>query len=231
MDPIELMKLIALLLCVPTQLWLSQTTAPANNGRVGERIDWKGGGHGLMDIEGRFQNGIHMLGAPYRLYKRIMHIEKNDYGPKLQPSGAQPKSPAVEVIKASYFAASRRIRRDRRKLSYRVGQVFVHKKHGYKGLIIGWDSAARAPAAWFKDNHVSVKQRQQPWYAVLVDSGDRDEAYSRTYVMEENIQIVSDQAEVQAFHHSDTSDYFVGYDAHMQRWEPTERLRRRYPED
>eukprot|EP00041_Stephanoeca_diplocostata_P009255 m.141322 g.141322 ORF g.141322 m.141322 type:complete len:118 (-) comp17669_c0_seq4:148-501(-) len=85
--------------------------------------------------------------------------------------------------------------------------------------------------AWFKDNHVSVKQRQQPWYAVLVDSGDRDEAYSRTYVMEENIQIVSDQAEVQAFHHSDTSDYFVGYDAHMQRWEPTERLRRRYPED
>eukprot|EP00041_Stephanoeca_diplocostata_P009254 m.141313 g.141313 ORF g.141313 m.141313 type:complete len:230 (-) comp17669_c0_seq3:236-925(-) len=177
MDPIELMKLIALLLCVPTQLWLSQTTAPANNGRVGERIDWKGGGHGLMDIEGRFQNGIHMLGAPYRLYKRIMHIEKNDYGPKLQPSGAQPKSPAVEVIKASYFAASRRIRRDRRKLSYRVGQVFVHKKHGYKGLIIGWDSAARAPAAWFKDNHVSVKQRQQPWYAVLVDSGDRDEVF------------------------------------------------------
>lgn len=57
MDPIELMKLIALLLCVPTQLWLSQTTAPTNNGRVGERIDWKGGGHGLM-VSARYRGQI-----------------------------------------------------------------------------------------------------------------------------------------------------------------------------
>ena len=34
-------------------------------------------------------------------------------------------------------------RRERRGVRYRIGQVIRHKKHGYRGVIVGWDKQAK----------------------------------------------------------------------------------------
>ena len=60
----------------------------------------------------------------------------------------------------------------------------MHKTHGYRGVIVGWDAVARAPTEWLEKNNVPVALRQQPMYAVLVDIRDRKEENSRTYVSE-----------------------------------------------
>ena len=71
-----------------------------------------------------------------------------------------------KVAKSNYFAGGRKSRTDRAGVKYRIGQVFVHKKHGYKGLIVGWDKDARAPSEWFEMNSVPLEDREgklTPW--------------------------------------------------------------------
>jgi hemimethylated DNA binding protein len=40
-------------------------------------------------------------------------------------------------------------------VQYRVGQVIRHKKWGYLGVIVGWDSTAKAPEDWLQTMHGS----------------------------------------------------------------------------
>ena len=61
-------------------------------------------------------------------------------------------------------------------------QVVKHKKWGYHGVIMGWDNKARAPDEWLKEMHgENTHWRDQPNYAVLVDTRDRP-APQMTYV-------------------------------------------------
>ena len=53
---------------------------------------------------------------------------------------------------------------------------------GYRGVIIGWDEVARAPANWIQEMHKNNPSwQQQPNYAILVDTRDRP-APQITYV-------------------------------------------------
>ena len=61
---------------------------------------------------------------------------------------------------------------------------------GYRGVIIGWDETARAPAHWLAEMHRGQPGwGHQPNYAVLVDTRDRP-APQITYVP----QVTPDQA-------------------------------------
>ena len=56
--------------------------------------------------------------------------------------------PAVEVMKArdpqGFFATSHIPRFKRpREVKFRIGQVVKHLRHGYHGIIIGWDKTCK----------------------------------------------------------------------------------------
>ena len=58
---------------------------------------------------------------------------------------------------------------------------------GYRGVIIGWDEVARAPANWIQEMHKNNPSwQQQPNYAILVDTRDRP-APQITYVPQVSI--------------------------------------------
>ena len=38
-------------------------------------------------------------------------------------------------------------------VKYRIGQVVKHTKYGLHGVIIGWDSTAKAPEDWIEQNY------------------------------------------------------------------------------
>lgn len=143
----------------------------------------------------------------------------------------QDESPAVEVLKFrggdKHFAYNLEPRSPRpASVFYRVGQVIKHKLSGYRGVIVGWDSVAKAPESWIADNHPADKPhwRKLPHYSVLVDTRDRSEP-QMTYVAQENIQIVINVKVI----HPDIDDYFEGYDG--AQYLPRPWLRHIYPHD
>lgn len=56
-----------------------------------------------------------------------------------------------------------------------VGDVIVHKKYGYRGVIVGWDMYCRAPPMWILSMHKDQSEiaRDTVHYKVLVDNRDR----------------------------------------------------------
>jgi len=54
---------------------------------------------------------------------------------------------------------------------YQVGQVVLHRRYGYRGVVVDFDMACRAPEDWYARNNTQP-ERAQPWYHVLVDGSD-----------------------------------------------------------
>jgi len=141
------------------------------------------------------------------------------------------ESPAIEVMKFreknGYFAQGPE-KRDPKPPSviYRVGQVVSHKKWKYHGVIIGWDVKAKAPPEWLKEMHGEANKhwREQPNYAVLVDTRDRT-APQMTYVPQENIQVIRNKKVL----HPNVDDYFEAHDG--AQYLPRPWLRALYPRD
>ncbi len=53
-------------------------------------------------------------------------------------------------------------------LLYHVGQVIVHKKHGYRGIIVGWDLFMKSEEAWvLKHEEDTELGADQPLYVYL----------------------------------------------------------------
>uniref|UniRef100_A0A8C8SJ54 Hemimethylated DNA-binding domain-containing protein n=1 Tax=Pelusios castaneus TaxID=367368 RepID=A0A8C8SJ54_9SAUR len=127
----------------------------------------------------------------------------------------------------TYFAASVYIRSPKpESVQFNVGQVIVHRRLGYSGVIVGWDVKARAPEEWLQHNYPPEKQglRETPHYLILINGPDRFDK-SVVYVAEEEITIIMG-LEV---HHPDLLTYFSRYDGSkyiMQPW-----LRTFYPHD
>lgn len=141
------------------------------------------------------------------------------------------ESPALEVIEfrdpKGYFSGSPRPRSPRpSSVKYRIGQVIKHKRWGYRGIIIGWDPTAKAPAHWLQQMHPPDKPhwRHQPNYAILVDTRDRLEPQT-TYVPEENIEIVTNTKVL----HPEVDDFFEMFDG--AQYLPRPWLRVIYPHD
>jgi len=140
------------------------------------------------------------------------------------------ESPAIEVMKFreknGFFAQGPETRDPKNpSVIYRVGQVVEHKRWKYHGVIIGWDVKAKAPAEWLKEMHGDNKHwRDQPNYAVLVDTRDRT-APQMTYVPQENIQVIRNKKVL----HPNVDDYFEAHDG--AQYLPRPWLRALYPRD
>ena len=53
-----------------------------------------------------------------------------------------------------------------------VGQLVRHRRYAYRGVIVHADPFCTAPDSWYYSNKTQP-DREQPWYHVLVDGGDR----------------------------------------------------------
>jgi len=132
------------------------------------------------------------------------------YRDEEDPNG---ECPAVEVFKFrdenGFFGQSPEPRETRPPhVKYRVGQVVKHARWGYRGVIIGWDETARAPANWIKEMHKENSEwSKQPNYAVFVDTRDRT-APQITYVPQENIVVIKHTKVL----HPSVEDYFEHFD-------------------
>lgn len=126
-----------------------------------------------------------------------------------------------------YFATSLEPRNPRPpEVKYHIGQVVTHKSWKYRGVIIGWDEEAKAPAAWLKEMYGAShpEWRKMPNYAVLVDVRDRSSPQV-TYVPEENIIAVKDKKIL----HPHLDSYFEKFDG--TQYIPRPWLRLLYPHD
>lgn len=110
---------------------------------------------------------------------------------------------------------------------YRVGDVIVHRRYGYRGVIYGHDVECSAPNEWKEAMKVDSlpEGREQPFYHVLVDSRDRPGGVS-TYVAQENLALHRLGRSVL---HSWIPKFFVGFQDGT--YLPRPMLRRLYPND
>lgn len=74
---------------------------------------------------------------------------------------------------------------------YSVGQVFTHRASGYRGVIIGWDTACKAGDKWVAATRTDALPHgtAQPFYHVLVDVRDRPDARI-AYVAQDNVELL-----------------------------------------
>jgi len=74
-----------------------------------------------------------------------------------------------------------------------VGQCFLHKKNGYRGVIFKADCKCRMDDSWIQMMGVDSLERgrNQPFYHCLADCHDRPGAQT-TYVAEDNVSPAGD---------------------------------------
>lgn len=82
------------------------------------------------------------------------------------------------------------------------GEVVQHKRYGYRGVIVDFDSACKAPDDWHQSNQTRP-DRKQPWYHVLVDGNQQV-----TYVAQSNLEY--DQTNLPVVHGM-INLFFSGY--------------------
>lgn len=133
-----------------------------------------------------------------------------------------------EEINSGHFASSTEPRKTRKPIvKFRVGQVVKHKLFGYRGVIVGWDETAQAPDFWIEQMHGKNKPewKSQPNYSVLVDTRDRTGTPQTTYVVQENIEVITKTKVL----HPKVEDHFESYDG--SQYIPRPWLRTLYPLD
>eukprot|EP00475_Leptophrys_vorax_P009190 TRINITY_DN16065_c0_g1_i1.p1 TRINITY_DN16065_c0_g1~~TRINITY_DN16065_c0_g1_i1.p1 ORF type:complete len:291 (-),score=-2.18 TRINITY_DN16065_c0_g1_i1:69-860(-) len=113
------------------------------------------------------------------------------------------------------------------RITYRVGDVVVHRRYGYRGVVYGHDPECSAPTGWQEAMKVDLLSngRSQPFYHVLVDTRDRPGGVS-TYVAQENLVPQTDGSPVI---HPWIPKFFVGLQDGT--YIPGKKLRQVYPND
>nr|XP_053634241.1 uncharacterized protein LOC128689791 isoform X5 [Cherax quadricarinatus] len=218
--------LCVLVCCVPVQYWLTQHSSLTTDQRATELY--------------RLVKQIHIVAqkwlttASWRMW--LIGVQQkymaNDYSHWYNLDDDDPlgECPAVEVWNFrspdGSFGMSPKPRSIRPQgLKWRIGQVVKHSLFGYKAVIIGWDPKSKAPEEWIQKIHQDNKNwREQPNYALLVDTGDREMAQI-TYVPQENISPIINY-EVK---HPDINQYFDYFDG--AQYIPCPWLRAVYPRD
>eukprot|EP00271_Cylindrocystis_brebissonii_P003082 TRINITY_DN13826_c0_g1_i1.p1 TRINITY_DN13826_c0_g1~~TRINITY_DN13826_c0_g1_i1.p1 ORF type:complete len:309 (-),score=27.91 TRINITY_DN13826_c0_g1_i1:793-1719(-) len=110
---------------------------------------------------------------------------------------------------------------------YRVGDVVVHRRYGYRGVVYGHDPQCSAPKDWQEAMKIDLlpEGREQPFYHVLVDTRDRPGGMS-TYVAQENMVLHKRGRPVL---HPWIPKFFVGFQDGT--YVPGSKLRQVYPND
>lgn len=119
---------------------------------------------------------------------------------------------------------------------YKVGDIILHKRFGYHGVIFGYDPICEQTIAWQRQMGVSELAfgANQPFYNVLVE---RDQPTQMTYVAQENIQCLSahgqseqKQQEVEMIKNGELGRYFERFDRQHYLYIPNEYSRYVYPD-
>ncbi|CAB3408615.1 unnamed protein product [Caenorhabditis bovis] len=111
-------------------------------------------------------------------------------------------------------------------VQFRVGDVIIHKKFGYRAIIIGWDEKAIAPAEFIAKVHDGNEQfTNNPNYAVLIDMRDRITPQIG-YIVQENVEKTTGQVL-----HTLRDQFFERFDENENRYIMRPFLRRSYPDD
>ncbi|NWS47087.1 FBX21 protein, partial [Probosciger aterrimus] len=218
------LQICALLSALPAQYFISQWygTDSAQRIQITERIiaSWKSFTKPYLSLDA-WADCLKLWLSKTR-WGEGSKTERNwYYGAKKTISGNN------EAETHSYFAESTHVHSPKPEyIQFSVGQVIVHKKFGYSGVIIGWDVKANTPGEWLQHKYPPVKQdlKGTPHYRILINKANGF-GKSTAYIPEEEITIIMG-LEV---HHPDMKAYFSGYDGSkyiMQPW-----LKKIYPHD
>ena len=77
--------------------------------------------------------------------------------------------------------------------SFHIGQIVMHRRFGYRGVIYDVDPRFMLSEQWYEQVARSRPPKDRPWYHVLVDNADRT-----TYVAERNLRPSSDRKPIQS---------------------------------
>jgi heat shock protein HspQ len=84
-----------------------------------------------------------------------------------------------------------------------VGQVIEHKRYGYRGVIVDFDTSCNASEQWYQKNQTKPN-RHQPWYHVLVH-----DTHITTYAAQTSLTATND---LTAITHPLIEMFFDGFD-------------------
>jgi hemimethylated DNA binding protein len=140
---------------------------------------------------------------------------------------------ALRILNSHYAAQAldmrktRAERQNRDGIAFEVGDVFVHKKFGYRAVIYGWDRTCERDDDWVQAMGVDPLL---PHYFALPDERDSQKLFGGVrlskYVCEENMMHV--QGATQVVHRA-LENYFVGYSENLKRYIPRKSLQFEYP--
>ena len=101
--------------------------------------------------------------------------------------------------------------------SYKPGQLVVHRRYGYRGVVVAFDVTCEAEDDWYLTNQTQPS-RDQPWYHVLVHDSEQI-----TYAAQVNLQ--ADDSDQQIVHPLVEHFFSAFSDGHYLRndeaWPPT----------
>ncbi|NXY14980.1 FBX21 protein, partial [Atrichornis clamosus] len=223
------LQISILLFALPAQYFISQWygTDSAERIQITERLiiaSWSISTRSYWSLDAwadRLKLWLSKTRTCFYIELLILHFRNWYYGEKKIKSDDEAKP-------HSYFAESTRVHSPKPEyIKFRVGQVVIHKRFGYSGVIVGWDVKADTAEEQLQPKYPPVKQdlKDTPHYRILINEANGF-GKSTAYVPEEEITIIMG---LEVVYHPDMETYFSGYDGSkyiMQPW-----LKKLYPHD
>ncbi|NXY83044.1 FBX21 protein, partial [Alcedo cyanopectus] len=223
------LQICMLLSALPAQYFISQWygTDSAQRIQITERLliaSWSSFTKSCLSLDAwadRLKLWLSKTRNDLNIGPFILHFRSWYIGEKKTRSGDS------EAENHFHFAESTHVRSPKPEyIQFSVGQVIVHKRLGYSGVIVGWDAKANTPEGWLHHEHLPEKQdlKDTPHYRILINKVNGF-GKSTAYIPEEEITVIMGLK----VHHPDMETYFSGYDGSkyiMQPW-----LKKIYPHD
>uniref|UniRef100_A0A8C5LL61 F-box protein 21 n=1 Tax=Leptobrachium leishanense TaxID=445787 RepID=A0A8C5LL61_9ANUR len=115
-----------------------------------------------------------------------------------------------------------KLRSTESEVCYSIGLIMRHKRHGYRGVIFGWDPICMMPPDWIEnlDTENLTNGANQPFYSILSDDG------YYTYIEQEHLELHPSpeqmlHPDIQLYFSEFTGTHYIG----------NEELKIQYPED
>lgn len=218
-------KFLLVLAILPAQYYISAWLAPSD---LRSSRNLRDGGYGLVrDIEQNLYQFESYVQTKFSYLHRLGKGRMWGVGGGLS-SDDLGESPAIEVIKHDYYGKGLRTRKDRSRVAYRLGQLMRHKHTGFNCIVVGWDEEGLAPDDWFQERNVAAKERNQPYYRVILDQSAGKEY---EYFPQSDLVPVNDPALRRSFQSSHLGYFFENYHENMGHFVAKRWLRKLYPKD
>jgi len=234
-----ILALLLITLAVPLQYWLQggerEQEGVKSEAKVSEDV-WSGKSllamaRGTIRSVSEWLEWIDDLASD--LERGVTDEDPNEDGVRMVV-GLKEKGGGLQngTLDEEYFATSVKPRRKHPKeVLYRVGQIVFHRELEVRGVVMGWDSEAKAPLNWLKQVYGATESDifLEPHYTVICDVQ----------------QIPTVENEVHYFAQSQIDDdfsggkvvnplldqLFKGYDESTGRYILSKHLKKLYPKD